>query len=341
MSLKNYTFFSFIFVCLIGLIAMFNVSGDYSFVFLGWEYTLPAAVWIVLPLIVFFVATLAHMGYYGLVNYLKISSYKHDYDTLLEQIANKFMGHEEEKEYKNPEFKTIADFVIQSEIKPKSRFKLNVPKIDKIAEVIHKVEDLGEYSDLSKYRLSKDNTLAQKNCENRLAVEPKYAEEILRSCDKLTPLCQKAFDTFVEFGDLKQIKKLDITPTKAVAIKLITRFSGEGEEYELDKDYVKELCILTKFTKDDYIALAKSLIRKLSPDETLELFYLLSRDIVEAVGGYIYVNLELEVIDKAKELLEQSADDEFLEFKAFLCLKEKGKSVRLSSFLDSLAKASA
>jgi len=84
MSLKNYTFFSFIFVCLIGLIAMFNVSGDYSFVFLGWEYTLPAAVWIVLPLIVFFVATLAHMGYYGLVNYLKISSYKHDYDTLLE-----------------------------------------------------------------------------------------------------------------------------------------------------------------------------------------------------------------------------------------------------------------
>ena len=44
---------------------------------------------------------------------------------------------------------------------------------------------------------------------------------------------------------------------------------------------------------------------------------------------------------EAKELLEQSADDEFLEFKAFLCLKEKGKSVRLSSFLDSLAKASA
>lgn len=341
MSLKNYTFFSFIFVCLVGLIAMFNVSGDYSFVFLGWEYTLPSAVWVVLPLVVFFVATLAHMGYYGLVNYLKISSYKHDYDTLLEQIANKFMGHEEEKEYKNQEFKTLADFVIQSEIKPKSRFKLNVPKIDKIAEVIHRVEDLGEYADLSKYRLSKENTLAQKNCENRLAVEPKYSEEILRSCDKLTPLCQKAFDTFVEFGDLKQIKKLDITPTKAVAIKLITRFSGEGEEYELDKDYVKELCILTKFTKDDYISLAKSLIRKLSPDETLELFYLLSRDIVEAVGGYIYVNLELEVIDKAKELLEQSADDEFLEFKAFLCLKEKGKSVRLSSFLDSLAKASA
>lgn len=338
MSLKNYTFFSFIYLCLVGLIAMFNVSGEYSFSFLGWVYTLPSAVWVLVPLILFFVATMVHMGYYGLVNYLKINSYKHDYETLTEQISAKFLGHEEEREYKNPEFKTLADFILQCDIKPKSRFKLNIPKIDKIAETIHKIDDLGEYVDISKYRLSKDNPLMQKNMENRIAIEPKYAEEVLKSCDKLTGLCQKAFDTYVEFGDLKQIRKLDITPTKAIAIKLITRFSGEGEGYELDKEYVKELCAITKFTKEDYITLAKTLIRKLNPDETLELFFILSRDNLEAMGAYIYVNLELEVIDRAKELLNQSGDDEFLEFKAFLCLKEKGKNIRLSSFLDALSK---
>lgn len=339
MSLKNYTFFSFIYVCLIGLIAMFNASGgDYSLSFFGFTYTLPVAVWVVVPLILFFVATMAHMGYYGLVNYLKISSYKHDFETLTDQISSKFLGHEEEKEYKNSEFKTLADFIVQCDIKPKSRFKLNIPKIDKVAETIHKIEDLGEFVDISKYRLSKDNPLMQKNMENRIVLEPKYAEEVLKSCDKLTDLCQKAFDTYVEFGDLKQIKKLDITPSKAIAIKLITRFSGTDEEFELDKEYVKELCAVTKFAKEDYIALAKMLIRKLNPDETLELFFILSRDNLEAIGAYIYVNLELEVIDKAKELLAQSGDDEFLEFKAFLCLKEKGKNLRLSSFLDALQK---
>lgn len=338
MSLKNYTLFSFLYVCLVGLIAMFNVTGEYSFSFLGWTYTLPSAVWVVVPLILFFVATIAHMSYYGFINYLKINSYKHDYEMLIEQISAKFLGNEEEKEYKNQEFKTIADFIIQCDIKPKSRFKLNIPKIDKIAETIHKIEDLGEYVDISKYRLSKENSLMQKNLENRIAVEPKYSQEVLKSCDKLTPLCQKAFDTYVEFGDLKQIKKLDITPTKAIAIKLITRFSGSDEEYELDKEYVKELCAITKFAKEDYIALAKALIKKLNPDETLELFFVLSRENIEAIGAYIYVNLELEVIDKAKELLAQSGDDEFLEFKAFLCLKEKGKNLRLSSFLEALQK---
>jgi len=338
MSLKNYTLFSFIFVCLVGLVAMFNVTGEYSFSFLGWVYTLPSAVWVIVPLIVFFIATMAHMSYYGLVNYLKINSYKHDFETLTEQISGKFLGHEEEKEYKNQEFKTLADFIIQCDIKPKSRFKLNIPKIDKVAETIHKIEDLGEFIDISKYRLSKENSLMQKNLENRVVLEPKYAEEVLKSCDKLTPLCQKAFDTYVEFGDLKQIRKLDITPTKAIAIKLITRFSGSDEEYELDKEYVKELCAITKFGKEDYISLARVLLKKLNPDETLELFFILSRDNIEATGAYIYVNLELEVIDRAKELLAQSGDDEFLEFKAFLCLKEKGKNLRLSSFLEALQK---
>ncbi len=338
MNLKNYTLFSFIYVCLVGLIALFNITGEYSFSFLGWVYTLPSAVWVVTPLVFFFIATMAHMGYYGLVNYLKISSYKHDYETLTEQISAKFLGHEEEKEYKNSEFKTLADFVIQCDIKPKSRFKLNISKIDKVAETIHRIEDLGEFVDISKHRLSKENPLMQKNMANRVAIEPKYAEEVLKSCDKLTGLCQKAFDAYVEFGDLKQIRKLDITPTKAIAIKLISRFSGEGEEYELDKEYVKELCAITKFAKEDYVALAKVLIRKLNPDETLELFYLLSRDNIEAISAYIYVNLELEVIDQAKELLSQSDDDEFLEFKAFLCLKEKGKNIRLSSFFEALQK---
>jgi hypothetical protein len=335
MNLKSYTFFSFLYVCIVGVIVMFNASGEYSFSFFGSARTLPTAVWIILPLLILYAATLAHFLFYGLVNYLKMNSYKNDYETLLDQITNKLMGVEEEKEYKNPEFKTLADFVIQSDIKPKSRFKLNIVKVDKVAETLHQIEE-GHYVDLAKFRLSKDNPIIQKNAENRLASDPKYAEDILKSCDKPTALCMKAYEAFAEFADLKQIRKIEVTPNKAVAQKIIARFAGD-EKYELDSEYVKEICSLVKFTKDDYVTLAKTLVRKINPDEALEIFFILSRDNTEAMGAYIYVCLELEMTDKAKELLEQCGDDELLELRAFVALKNIGKNIRLSSFLEGLA----
>lgn len=335
MNLKSYTFFSFLFVCVVAVIVMFNVSGEYSMTFLGLTQTLPTAVWIVLPLILLYIATMGHFLFYGFINYLKLNSYKNDYEQLLDQISNRLIGVEDEKEFKNNEFKIISDFIAQSEIKPKSRFKLNIPKIDKVAETIHSIEE-GQYVDLAKFRLSKDNFIAQKNADNRLKSDIKYAEEILRSCDKQTPLCMKAYEAFVEFADLKQIKKIEVTPNKNVAQKIIVRFAGD-EKYELDNEYVKEICNLVKFTKEDYLLLAKTLIRKIQPDEVLELFYHLSKESNEALGGYVYICLELEMTDKAKELLDMCADDELVDFKAYIALKNSGTSIRLGTFLDSIS----
>ena len=336
MNLKSYTFFSFLYVCIVAIIVMFNISGEYTMSFLGLTQTLPTAVWIVFPLIILYVATLAHFLFYGLVNYLKINSYKNDYEMLIDQISNKLMGIDEDgKEYKNPEFKTLGDFVSQSNIKPKSRFKLNITKLDKTAETIHAIEE-GQFVDLSKFRLAKENPILQHNAENRLQHDVKYAEEILKSCDKQSALCMKAFEAFVDFADLKQIRKIEVTPNKVVAQKIIARFSGD-EKYELDNEYVKEICNLVKFNKDDYLSLAKTLMRKVDPDEILELFYHLSKENLEAMGAYIYICLELEMTEKAKELLDLCSDDELLNFRAFVALKSSGINVRLSSFLDSLS----
>jgi hypothetical protein len=313
---------------------MFNVSGEYTMSFLGMSQTLPTAVWIVVPLIVLYVATMAHFLFYGAVIYLKTSSYKNDYEMLIDQIANKLMGIDDEKDYKNQEFKTLSDFITQSEIKPKSRFKLNIAKLDKVAETLHAIEE-GQFVDLSKFRLAKENPVLQHNAENRLKNDVKYAEEILKTCDKQTPLCMRAYEAFVEFADLKQIRKIEVTPNKAVAQKILARFSGD-EKYELDNEYVREICTLVRFDKYDYIQLAKTLIRKIDPDEALGLFYHLSKENSEAMGAYIYLCLELEMTDKARELINMCGDDELLDLRAFLALKASGVNVRLSSFLDSL-----
>lgn len=334
MNLKSYTFFSFLFICVVAIIVMFNVSGEYSMSFLGLTQTMPTAVWIVLPLILLYIATMAHFLFYGVISYLKTNSYKNDYEMLIDQISNKLMGVDDEKDYKNPEFKTLSDFIAQTDIKPKSRFKLNVAKLDKTAETLHAIEE-GQYMDLSKFRLSKENPILQQNADNRLKSDVKYAEEILKSCDKQTPLCMKAYEAFVEFADLKQIRKIEVTPNKAVAQKIIARFSGD-EKYELDNEYVKEICTLVRFDKNDYIQLAKTLMRKIDPDEALSLFYHLSKENLEAMGAYIYLCLELEMTDKAKELLNMTGDDELLDLKAFVALKNSSVNVRLSSFLDSL-----
>lgn len=337
MSLRSYALFGFLYVCVVGAITLFLVSGDYTITVLGYSETLPSAAWITLPVVFLYLAAGAHIGFARFTQYLKVNSFKNDYETLLEQIEKKFLDIEESKEYKNSEFKSLSDFVTQSVIAPKARFKLNIAKIDKIAEVRHKVFEDNEYVDLAKFRLSKDNALVQKNMENRLANDPKFAEDVLKACDKPTPLCNKAMETFVEFADLNKIKKIDFTPTKTCVMKLLRRFIS-NDSYAIDTEYVKQLCVLSKFDKDDYIALARLVLKKGNPDEALELFYVLSKDSHEAMSAYIYLHLELEMTDKAKELVMLSDDDEFLLYKAFICLKESGKSIRLNSFLDQISK---
>ncbi|MEY4504918.1 MAG: hypothetical protein RL154_1215 [Pseudomonadota bacterium] len=337
MSLRSYALFGFLYVCAVGAMSLFFVSGDYTISILGYSETLPSAAWIVLPVVFLYIASGAHIGFARFTQYLKVNSYKNDYESLIEQIEKKFLDIEESKEFKNSEFKSLSDFVAQSNIAPKARFKLNIAKIDKIAELRHKILVDSEYVDLAKFRLSKENSLSQKNMENRLTADPKFAEDVLKSCDKPTPLCNKAMEAFVEYADLNKIKKIDFTPSKSCVMKLLRRFIA-NESYTIDIDYVKQLCVLAKFDKDDYITLARLALKKGNPDEALELFYILSKDNHEAMSAYIYLHLELEMTDKAKELVALSDDDEFLLYKAFICLKASGKSIRLNSFLDQIIK---
>lgn len=337
MSLRSYALFGFLYVCAIGAMSLFFVSGDYTISVLGFSETLPSAAWIAIPTVFLYIASLGHVGFSRFTQYLKVNSYKNDYEALLEQIEKKFLDIEDVKEFKNQEFKSLSDFIAQSNITPKARFKLNIAKVDKIAEIRHKIYQDNEYVDLAKFRLSKDNALVQKNMENRLATDPKYAEDILKACDKPTPLCNKAMETFVEYADLAKIKKVDFTPSKSCVIKLLRRFIA-NENYTLESDYIKQLCILAKFDKDDYVTLAKIALKKGNPDEALELFYILSKDSNDAMAAYIYLHLELEMIEKARELVMLSDDDEFLLYKAFICLKDSGKSIRLNLFLDQILK---
>ena len=71
----------------------------------------------------------------------------------------------------------------------------------------------------------------------------------------------------------------------------------------------------------------------MSPDELLKLFELLYENIDESENGYIYILLELEMIDKVKEILSSTEPNELLNFKAYLELKNLNKHYNIELFL--------
>ena len=94
--------------------------------------------------------------------------------------------------------------------------------------------------------------------------------------------------------------------------------------------------MLEQFNADraDYLELAREIKIKLSPDALIALFEKLynSKGSV-AADAYLYVLYDLQMIDKIRDILENSDRDEFVKFKTVLFLRDNGKSIDIDKFL--------
>ena len=99
-----------------------------------------------------------------------------------------------------------------------------------------------------------------------------------------------------------------------------------------NKRRITSLQAKANFERDDFINLA-NILKGFEPDILISIFEALSNRFAEAEEAYIYVLLQLEMIDKAKEILELSSEKEFLKLKAYLSLKESGEHFQIELFI--------
>ncbi len=336
MGIKRYILLTIIYMLGIGLYVYSFNGENFSLELLGLSLTLPIAVWMVIPVMLLIIASVTHLVFYNFKDFLYKRALKKDFELFKEVSKQKIL----KENIDNISFRTegfkLAGLVLSSmEYSSASSVDFSSePEIAKACELVKSIYG-GTYEDIKKYKLSKNNALVEQNTINRLQSEPKYALEVLKNCkDNNSALCSKAYDALIEFASFAEIKKYSFTPDKRTFRRMMERYLDANDTFEMDLVSIEEM--LEKFNADraDYLELAQEIKIKLTPDALIALFEKLYNSKGNlAADAYLYVLYDLQMIDKIKDLLDNSDSDEFVKFKTVMFLREHGKSIDIDKFL--------
>jgi len=333
MGFKRYIVFGLVLVIAVGVYVYSLTDAEYALTVAGITINLPIAVWIALPAFLLYLFTVIHLMFYGTLGFFRLRKIKNDSKKFLENQKRALLGKNiTDNTYKSEVFKLPGAVLPLLNIDPKRYmgYRIHDDEVADILEAKQKVYN-GEVVDLSKYSLLPDNALMIKNYENMLEKDKSYAATILKNC-KDEGLCKKAALAMAEYSALGELEKYDVKITKEIFYKLLDRI-GE-ENFNLSNDdilkYAKEL----NFDSKDLVELSKKLKDKLTPDERVKF----AEDLIAAfpdIGGeaYLYTMFDLQLIDKARDYLDNSTKNEYIKFKHLLFLKDSGKNFDIDMFV--------
>ncbi len=333
MRIKRYIFFSLLLMVALGGFVYSQIDRVYTFEIFGVPVTLPVAIWIVIPMAIMFLASFFHMSYYSFINFMVLKRYKKDYETLIKSFAQAILREPKTHQYKTTEAKNLGRVSDKSHIIPQD-FKIDITD-NRLKKPLEYLKDItnGIYVEIEGFTLSPKNPILVQNYENRLKNEPTFSGVILKNCSEYpNELCQKALEVYIGFSDMSKIKEYAKIFDFETLLKLIAYYKDqEAQLHYQDILYILQESQM-KMCEKNYLRLAKACKEVLAPDERLKLFEHLKDKDERSEGAYVYTLLDLEMIDKAKEYLETTNEEELLNYKAYLELKDCGKNYPLEMF---------
>ncbi|MDR3178426.1 MAG: hypothetical protein LBT96_05530 [Campylobacteraceae bacterium] len=331
MGIKQYIVFSILLLAIIGIYVYSIVPSEntyYTLTFFNYSWELPLAVWFIIPVFFLFIASVAHMLFYSVKNFLTKRLTKKDYETLVTHIKHILLGEEKDLEYKTEPFKVLAAAIKKMGYNPKSEdAKTSEKELDEIFDILEKIRD-GKYVDLKKFRLRSDNELLNQNRLNFLQDDKKSIDDILKHCNSLeSEVCKKAFYALLKQASYLDIKNYGFDFTNDMLLILFNRFADQNDSFTLSVDEVKELLEKTSMNSAEFLKTAKVLKTTIEPDALLKLYDNIQSKNHHAAFAYLYILFELRLIEKAREFLENNEESEFEKFRILLFLRDNGKIV--------------
>ncbi len=336
MGIKRYILLSVIYLLAIGLY-VYSFNGDtYALTVYTFSLDLPIALWIVLPAIVLLAASITHMMYYSFKDFLHNRALKKDFQSFKTSLGRKVLGEDEYIAYRTEWFRFVGrSLKILSYKNIPDDVKIGDEDIVALSKIVEDINS-GKVVDMKKYKLSMDNELRVQNKINQLKEDPKYATTILKENeDKDSELSQMAYFEYLKYASFEDIKKLNFTPTKEIFRIFMERYLDEEDSFDMDLASIEELLTQFKANREDYLELAREIKVKLDPDAMIALFEKLYNSTENlAADAYLYVLYELQMIEKIREILDNSEEDEFIKFKTLLFLRDNGKHIDSGMFLS-------
>ncbi len=337
MSLKFYTLFTLLFIVLLGNFVYFFVTKESAplDIFGIHLSAYPVAIWVTLPFFLFYILNVILMSVNSVQSYLKLRNYERDFDKLLDAFYHGYLRKTKSFEYKTERYQTLGRLVEHSILLPKPDASIEEPaKISKLFELIHEL-DKGTVVDLRRYGLSKDNPLMVENAKNLLKSDVKSAESILSHSENYDDATLKeAYETYAQEASAAQLIKYKNAISMPSLLTIISRLEAEEKALEMNMDELFELCTAGAFDAASYVHIARALKTAMVPEDRMKLFERLSEAKEEAAEAELYTLLDLEMIEQAKDLLENYTSDDFPRYRAFLALKECHTAIDIDQLIE-------
>ncbi|MGB0990081.1 hypothetical protein CRV03_11945 [Arcobacter sp. F155] len=336
MGLKKYIGFSLLLIIAVALYVYSVESGSYEITVLDYTMQLPTVLWIIIPVAALFFFTVLHLVFYGSLNFFKTRGFIKDEESIVETIKSLLLQKEDKRRFKTQGYKNLASILKQLDISVKEgTFTSSNEELNTIVASIKDIESGKHIADKS-LKLNPDSALAKKNLINKINEQIDYAVDVLKKQDNFAEeVVKAAFYTVLENKSMTTVKKVysNVKLTKDMALKLFLK-DIDNSEFGLSKEEIQKITKSLDYTEQEFLTLAKLYKDALNPDKLLDLFETLSNDNEAAAGAYFYILLELEMIEKLKDLLSGYNDDEHKAIRAVLDLKDAGKHYSLEDITN-------
>jgi len=338
MKVGLYFVFSLLFIAAV-VVGVYMINpATYSFDLFGIHLPkLPVAVWVAIPVALIVLASIAHMLFYSTKSFFASRKYKSDLKKLEDAIYWSLIKEPTVTNYSSEDLKKAATLLSESYIEPLSVESGDLSiRLKEVAKTILKI-NAGEYVNLKMQKfakhLSENNPILLKNEFNHLENDSSYALKVIDFKEKYNDsLVEVALDKVVETEDFFTLKKYAALLGKERFFKLLDRAMSDEKldiTIELLKDYIAEYDLDCK----EYYKLAVFALNKFEPDDTLALFDELRAKDEDATSGYLYLLFKYEMLDKAKDILEEHSEDEYKAFRALLALKKSKYNFKTADIL--------
>lgn len=336
MQLKRYTIASLILMILVAA-AVYSIDNEaISFDLLGLHFpNLPIAFWVVVPLIIMYLASLLHMGVYALVGNFKLRRLNKDHEKMMDALRDALLGvGERNYVYKSEPYKLMGKLIDHSLLMPFDTLRsIGNEKIDEALQLMRDVKE-NKKVDIKKFHLPSTTSIAIQNNLNRFERGEIDADSILSRPDSYGEIvCAKAYESYVKTASVGSIMKFKHLFTKASLVDFLQRINASENGIEIANEELVALLASIKLESSDWIDLSEAMAKNMLPEQRIRLFEMLSEQNDDAMEGYFYTLYDLQMIDTANEILNNTAHNDYLIFKAYRDLKKANKHYDIAIFL--------
>ena len=339
MYIKRYSIAAFIWIALVGwYVYAYVTQGSMSIDMFGIPLpSLSVALWVVVPLVILYIASVLHMAFYSMLGNFKLRGYEKDFEKIINAIIDAYLGKKSRSyTFKTERYKLLGTLLEKSTVFPTGEL-IGITGNEKIDKVLTLIEDIkkGEVVDLKPFNLLPENPLVIQNEKNRVKKGDVLAADILSNCTKYADeLCTFVYTNYVKTATISNIIKYKAFLTKEALHEIMIRINSDEHTLSVSNEELIELFNKLELSKQDYIELSITLAKGgMIPEQRMKLFETLSDEKEDAMDAYLFTLFDLEMLAPAVEILEHSQPDEFQNFKAYRALKDCGKNFSIYLFI--------